>query len=476
MWNLRLYKSRSELIASACELGYCFVGNASLRITWYLSCKLTVYLFSCQDFDLCVPCYQKEGHHHRMDKLGFDLDDPSQESEKPQNPQEARRLSIQRCIQSLVHACSCRDANCRLPSCQKMKRVVAHTRNCKRKTNAGCPVCKQLIALCCYHAKHCNEAKCMVPFCQNIKQKLKQQQLQQRVVQAQSMRRRMALMQRSTGVSQVSQNSTPAPSPMIAPPAPGDKADGKAQAPLPAIEAARAAEQAAQRQVIGAQMSQPQLQQVPPQQPGLINAQPPNTQPMLVSHAMTHPQSTATLTPQPQGLPQQQQRLPSTMQGTISVPNSMQPMLPSLGDPRNWQQTQPTPPSYPGPPQQQPQRQLQPTQRLPNPNLTVPVQGPGVPNIQQQQTPGAPISQPGVMNPPQGPRGQVPQQALQQLLQTLRSPSSPAQHQEVLNILKSNPQLMAAFISRQVGNLVWNFIIYYQWLFEHKWLVVKNLI
>lgn len=147
----------------------------------------------CDDFDLCVPCYEKDGHHHKMDKLGFDLDDGSSPSDAKQtNPQEARKLSIQRCIQSLVHACQCRDANCRLPSCQKMKRVVTHTRSCKRKTNGGCPICKQLIALCCYHAKHCTETKCMVPFCLNIRQKLRQQQLQQRLQHAHFLKRRMA--------------------------------------------------------------------------------------------------------------------------------------------------------------------------------------------------------------------------------------------------------------------------------------------
>lgn len=36
-----------------------------------------------------------------------------------------------------------------------MKRVISHTKQCKRKTNGGCPICKQLIALCCYHAKLC---------------------------------------------------------------------------------------------------------------------------------------------------------------------------------------------------------------------------------------------------------------------------------------------------------------------------------
>jgi len=158
-----------------------------------------------QDFDLCIPCYQKEQHPHKMERIGLDLDDGGAGSSAgdgsggaAQNPAEARRLSIQRCIQSLVHACQCRDANCRLPSCQKMKRVMAHTRNCRRKTNGGCPVCKQLIALCCYHAKHCPEVKCPVPFCTTIKQKLQQQQLQQRMAQAHMMQRRMAAMRGAT--------------------------------------------------------------------------------------------------------------------------------------------------------------------------------------------------------------------------------------------------------------------------------------
>lgn len=151
------------------------------------SCKAQVetryHCTFCEDFDLCIQCYEKEGHPHKMEKLGLDLDDGSSPSESKANPGEARKLSIQvrlflyiifsifikivflfyifvffsfqRCIQSLVHACQCRDANCRLPSCQKMKRVVQHTKVCKRKTNGGCPICKQLIALCCYHAKVC---------------------------------------------------------------------------------------------------------------------------------------------------------------------------------------------------------------------------------------------------------------------------------------------------------------------------------
>ncbi|KYO35927.1 CREB-binding protein isoform C [Alligator mississippiensis] len=150
----------------------------------------------CEDYDLCINCYNTKSHDHKMVKWGLGLDDESnsQGEQQSKSPQESRRLSIQRCIQSLVHACQCRNANCSLPSCQKMKRVVQHTKGCKRKTNGGCPVCKQLIALCCYHAKHCQENKCPVPFCLNIKHKLRQQQIQHRLQQAQLMRRRMATM------------------------------------------------------------------------------------------------------------------------------------------------------------------------------------------------------------------------------------------------------------------------------------------
>ena len=84
--------------------------------------------------------------------------------------------------------------------------------------------------------------------------------------------------------------------------------------------------------------------------------------------------------------------------------------------------------------------------------------------------PGPQIIQQGQMgqNPMQGNQGAVrpgagninPQsamqkQALQQLMQTLRSPQSPEQQQQILTILKANPQLMAAFIKqRQVCSVL----------------------
>ena len=73
----------------------------------------------CEDFNLCVACYcfcnQNDSHSHKMEKLGFDLDGGGDEAVS----QEARELSIQRSIQSLIQACQCRDANCQLRSCEQ---------------------------------------------------------------------------------------------------------------------------------------------------------------------------------------------------------------------------------------------------------------------------------------------------------------------------------------------------------------------
>lgn len=133
------------------------------------------------------------------------------------SPAEYRRLTIQRCIQSLIHACSCRDANCRSTSCNRMKRVVTHAKFCKKKqqaqqqTQQNCTICKQLVALCCYHARSCTEAKCLVPYCNNFKSKLQAQKLQQKHEQNQIYMRRLATMSRSMAMSSSSSNATSNP-------------------------------------------------------------------------------------------------------------------------------------------------------------------------------------------------------------------------------------------------------------------------
>ncbi|GMT19162.1 hypothetical protein PFISCL1PPCAC_10459, partial [Pristionchus fissidentatus] len=159
---------------------------------------------TCDDFDLCDNCKSLVQHDHPLEKVKTILDETG--GSGGDTGASNRYESIQRCIHSLVHACTCRDANCRRMSCHKMKRVVAHTKMCKKRVNASCPVCKQLIALCCYHAKHCTKEGCQVPFCMNIRQKLQEQK--------RSLARRadMMMRRRMEGLSAVANANTAGPS------------------------------------------------------------------------------------------------------------------------------------------------------------------------------------------------------------------------------------------------------------------------
>nr|XP_046272094.1 CREB binding protein b isoform X2 [Scatophagus argus] len=453
----------------------------------------------CEDFDLCINCYNSKGHEHQMVKWGLGLDDDSngQGGEASKSPQESRRLSIQRCIQSLVHACQCRNANCSLPSCQKMKRVVQHTKGCKRKTNGGCPVCKQLIALCCYHAKHCQENKCPVPFCLNIKHKLRQQQLQHRLQQAQMMRRRMATMA-GRGIpmpspptsaapdtpNSVQQPNTPqTPQPMSnqpqqqQPPNPASIAQGfpnngrSSQPPTPVPQGKPGPQSSPLHQQQSPLPNMPHQQQPQTQPPPpLPQQQQQQQQPLLAALKVARQIEMVAKAKQQQnypmnGVPMNHPRMMGPMQGQMQMmqgprgPQVMQAMqqgqwAPGMQNPmQNPQAHQPQVPPQQGPmaPQQ--------AQGTPMPQQGQLMQRPMMPQQQGLQMPGVMPSQgtsqqgmtPQQHNMPRGIPGNIAPSALQELLRTLKSPSSPQQQQQVLNILKSNPHLMAAFIKQRTA-------------------------
>lgn len=511
-----------------------------------------------------------------MEKLGLGLDDESS-SQAPattQSPGDSRRLSIQRCIQSLIHACQCRNANCSLPSCQKMKRVVQHTKGCKRKTNGGCPICKQLIALCCYHAKHCQENKCPVPFCLNIKHKLRQQQLQHRLQQAQMLRRRMASMQRvgqpppggppggnglpspggsngATGPATPTSAGTQPPTPQT--PTQGNMSELQLQGVgMGGIGTPGQKQQVQQqtgsiphphhlRQSVagGGLMGSPQQQMVPPLQQQAPNVQqlpgalPPYNHRQLGASPPYQSLGKPGLGPATPPQQQQQQQQPNQGQGGMSAPGQ-QPgpppaavetalqiqrlaetqaqrrclgqggMMPPHSHHQNSRPqmelhricSQILPPQahrvgrtlldsqqqgmLPGmlqggpqsqlPPQVQQQLQqvsggpLQPTNQqwgaggpAMTPQQRTGLMGPMAPQQQQPQlaSPGSRglmqvMGVSGATTGAAGP-GNLPQGALQELLRTLHSPSSPLQQQQVLSILRSNPTLMAAFIRQRAA-------------------------
>ncbi|XP_036108255.1 histone acetyltransferase p300 isoform X4 [Molossus molossus] len=407
----------------------------------------------CEDYDLCITCYNTKNHDHKMEKLGLGLDDESnnQQAAATQSPGDSRRLSIQRCIQSLVHACQCRNANCSLPSCQKMKRVVQHTKGCKRKTNGGCPICKQLIALCCYHAKHCQENKCPVPFCLNIKQKLRQQQLQHRLQQAQMLRRRMASMQRTGVVGQ--QQGLPSPTPAT-PTTPTSQQPTTPQTPQPQppsqpqptppnsmppyLPRTQAAGPVSQGKAPG--------QVTPPTPPQTAQPPLPGPPPAAVEMAMqiqraaeTQRQMAHVQIFQRPIQHQMAQMAPMTPMGMNPPPMARGPsghLEPGMG-PTGMQQQPPW--AQGGLPQPQ---QLQ--SGMPRPAMM---------SVAQHGQPLNMAPQPGLGQVGVSPLkpGTVSQQALQNLLRTLRSPSSPLQQQQVLSILHANPQLLAAFIKQRAA-------------------------
>ncbi|KAJ8246212.1 hypothetical protein GJAV_G00265080 [Gymnothorax javanicus] len=453
----------------------------------------------CEDFDLCINCYNSKGHIHQMVKWGLGLDDDSNSSgaEASKSPQESRRLSIQRCIQSLVHACQCRNANCSLASCQKMKRVVQHTKGCKRKTNGGCPVCKQLIALCCYHAKHCQENKCPVPFCLNIKHKLRQQQLQHRLQQAQMMRRRMATMQGrgmpqnlpsppttpasastaattpgtptshqqpntpQTPQSTPSQPQTPNTGGVVPPGFPNAVAARSNQpAPTTAVATASPLSQPPSQGKPGPQASplhqQSQSPLPPPQHPppAQQQQQPPLAAVKMAQHIervaqaqQQHQVYRVNVNGLPMGHPQQQALQPQRMVGPMQPGMHVGPRGPPVMQAMQagqWPPAGPQGPMQTGPTQQQPQPPMQASMTPPQPQQqqqqqALTMQRPMMSVQQQQATP----------QQPRGPSGAIAPTALQDLLRTLKSPSSPQQQQQVLHILKANPQLMAAFIKQR---------------------------
>uniref|UniRef100_A0A8C5U5W8 histone acetyltransferase n=1 Tax=Malurus cyaneus samueli TaxID=2593467 RepID=A0A8C5U5W8_9PASS len=397
----------------------------------------------CEDYDLCINCYNTKSHDHKMVKWGLGLDDESnsQGEQQSKSPQESRRLSIQRCIQSLVHACQCRNANCSLPSCQKMKRVVQHTKGCKRKTNGGCPVCKQLIALCCYHAKHCQENKCPVPFCLNIKHKLRQQQIQHRLQQAQLMRRRMATM----NTRNVPQQSLP--SPTSATPGTPTQQPSTPQTPQPAPQPQPSPVSMSPAGFPSVSRTQPPTTVSTGKPANPVSAPPPPAQPppaaveaarQIEREAAQQQQQLYRVNNMNNGLPPGRPGLVNPTVGSVNQmpqvsmnvprPNPVSGPVMSNMPPGQWQ----SPPM----PQQQP---MQPGMARPVMPMATPqaVAGPRMPGMQQ------------------APRSITPN-ALQDLLRTLKSPSSPQQQQQVLNILKSNPQLMAAFIKQRTAKYAAN--------------------
>ena len=138
-------------------------------------CDIRYHCTVCKDFDLCEKCYNLEPkHEHNMERSVSSIVKGCINDQSITSSQSQRQQSMQRCIETLLHAVNCRNTACVNRACSRYKRVIKHTNECKGK-NSQCNVCKQVIFLCWYHAKDCMNQYCQVPFCMNLKTKIQQQ-------------------------------------------------------------------------------------------------------------------------------------------------------------------------------------------------------------------------------------------------------------------------------------------------------------
>lgn len=71
-------------------------------------------------------------------------------------------------LKMLVHAGQCDGTDCILDACRKMKIHVNHAKSCDQASD-GCTFCKTLFVLCSYHARSCRQDNCAVINCTRIK-------------------------------------------------------------------------------------------------------------------------------------------------------------------------------------------------------------------------------------------------------------------------------------------------------------------
>ncbi|XP_021729469.1 histone acetyltransferase HAC1-like [Chenopodium quinoa] len=133
---------------------------------------------TCQDFDVCNPCFQKDESINHPHKL---TNQPSMAHSDAQN-QEARQrvLQLNELLDLLVHATKCHslDRQCEYPNCLKTKGMIRHGMQCRTRAEGGCVHCRKMWYLLRLHAQFCNDSECHVPRCRDLKERLSSFKLQ----------------------------------------------------------------------------------------------------------------------------------------------------------------------------------------------------------------------------------------------------------------------------------------------------------
>ena len=100
-----------------------------------------------------------------------------------------RAAQIQRTMELLVHATTCRVANCGSPNCTKVKHLFKHAMSCQIKAGGGCQLCRKMWTLLQVHSKGCKVTNCPVPRCRDLKEHAAARRTRQRSAAASSTER-----------------------------------------------------------------------------------------------------------------------------------------------------------------------------------------------------------------------------------------------------------------------------------------------
>lgn len=154
---------------------------------------------TCNDFDLCADCYKNPNANrgsctHKLVAKAVDGDSNQNGTvgggQLTEAERRERRHHIKLHIQLLEHASLCNSPKCTSSNCAKMKQYLQHSVTCKSGHQGGCKICKRILSLLKYHALSCKNKNCPVPQCEKVKERLRQMRRQQ---QAMDDRRRQVM-------------------------------------------------------------------------------------------------------------------------------------------------------------------------------------------------------------------------------------------------------------------------------------------
>lgn len=113
-WSTKEFIYELHICSKSIQEGIsCNVCNKTVDAANSMHCKI------CEDFDLCNSCYEEKGHEHSM--------------VQNESTEESGKNKAQLYRKALVHASSCRNANCKQAGCLKMRKILKHAKECKHR-------------------------------------------------------------------------------------------------------------------------------------------------------------------------------------------------------------------------------------------------------------------------------------------------------------------------------------------------------